>query len=289
MLTAAELKSLLRLHQLRLTKRLGQNHLVDARSIGRIIERCALSRADTVVEIGAGLGALTEPLAERVGQVIALEVDRAIGALLRERMQRWPNVTVRCEDALKFPWASMREVTVIGAIPYHITSAIFVSLCEARQAIRKAVLIVQEEVGERLLAAPATKAYGRLSVLGQYCWSIRKLLDVSRHAFYPQPAVDSVCLEFARRSGAAVRVGNEAMFFAVVKAAFSQRRKTLANCLCGRGGVGLARPAAEALISQAGLSPGVRGEQLSIEQFAALARALGSRASGPGKNGYPDG
>lgn len=270
MLTAGELKTLLRTHGLRLTKRLGQHHLIDARVIERIVERCQLSPEDTVVEIGAGLGALTEPLARRAGRVIAVEVDRRIAAVLAERMRPWRNVTVACEDILQFSWARVSRVTVVGAIPYHITSPILVWLCEARHAIRKAVLLMQEEVADRLLARPGTKAYGRLSILGQYDWEIVPLLTVPRSAFFPQPGVDSRCVQLMPSGRPAAPVADEGFFFEVVKRAFSHRRKTLVNCLSEQ----VPRAKMEATLRRLGLPVSVRGEALSLAQFAALADAL---------------
>ena len=274
MLTVAELKSLLRTHGVRLTKRLGQHHLIDARVIDRVVERCHLSRGETVVEIGAGLGALTEPLAERAGRVIAVEVDRRIASLLAARMRAHRNVSVVCEDILEFSWERLEDVVVIGAIPYHITSAILLSLSEARRAIRKAALILQQEVAQRLAAEPGTKAYGRLSVLGQYGWEITPLFSISRSAFFPQPDVDSSCLQFMSRARAPVAVRDESRFFEVVKAAFSQRRKTLVNCLSAAPALGVSRTRAEAAVKQLDLPSTIRGEALSLEQFAALADSL---------------
>ena len=274
MLAVSELKTLLRSNGLRLTKRLGQHHLIDARVIGRVVERCELSRGDTVVEIGAGLGALTEPLAERAGRVIAVEIDRRIASLLAERMSARKNVSVVCEDILDFSWDRLEGVVVIGAIPYHITSPILVWLSEARRAIRKAVLILQQEVAQRLAAAPGTKAYGRLSVLGQYGWEIAPLFLVPRSAFFPQPDVDSSCLQLTSRVRSPVTVRDEARFFEVVKAAFAQRRKTLVNCLSVAPALGVSRTRAEDAVSALDLPRAVRGEALSLEQFAALATLL---------------
>ncbi len=271
MLTAAELQSLLRAHRLRLTKRLGQHHLVDARVVERIVEACQLTPTDTVLEIGPGLGALTEGLAERAGRVVAVEVDRGIATLLRARLAGRHNVTVACEDVLRYSWAGVRDAVAVGAIPYHITAPIIVALYEHRRAIRRAVLILQREVGGRLAAKPGTKAYGRLSVLGQYAWDIVTLFGVPRSAFYPQPEVDSVCVRLTARKEARVVVDDEATLFDVVKAAFAQRRKTLANCLSGPQGLGLSRSEAEAVLQRAGLPAGVRGETLSLSQFAAVA------------------
>lgn len=279
MLSAAELKTLLRTHGLRLTKRLGQHHLIDAHVIRRIAERSQLSPRDTVVEIGAGLGALTEALAVRAGRVIAVEVDRGICGLLAERMRAHPNVSVVRADILEFDWARVSGAAVIGAIPYHITSPIIVSLCEARRRIRTAVLVIQEEVAERLLAKPGTKAYGRLTVLAQYGWEIDSLFPVPRSAFFPQPAVDSRCLRLCSLARPAVAVRDEPWFFAIVKAAFAQRRKTLVNCLSQERGLGLAKEQLMAALRKFGWPLAIRGETLSLAQFAPLANELRSQRS----------
>ena len=272
MLTAPQLKAFLREHQLRLTKRLGQHHLVDAGAIRRVIDACRLSPEETVVEIGAGLGALTEPLAERAGRVIAVEVDRRIAALLQERMRPWPNVEVRHDDILEFPWADVPGSTVVGAIPYHITSPILVALSEQRGGLRQAVLVLQDEVASRLLAEPGTKAYGRLSVLAQYAWEASSVFTVPRRAFFPQPDVDSRCIRLLPRAAPEVPVRDEAFFFDLVKRAFAHRRKTLVNCLSDSGA--LSRAQAEAAVRALGWTASVRGETLTLEQFAQLAAVL---------------
>ncbi|MBI4004338.1 MAG: ribosomal RNA small subunit methyltransferase A [Candidatus Omnitrophica bacterium] len=277
MLTASELKTFLQLHNLRLTKRLGQHHLVDPRLVQRLMDRLRLSSSDTVVEIGAGLGALTEPLAQHAGRVIAVDVDQTICALLRERLAQQSNVMVVCGDILEFPWNAYEGSVVVGAIPYHITSPILVSLCDSRRAIREVWLILQEEVADRLTAKPGTKAYGRLSVLGQYCWDIDKVMAVPRRAFFPQPDVNSACLHLRPHPRPPAAVVEESLMFEVVKAAFAHRRKTLANCLSAHEPKLTSRPQAEALLREVGLPVAVRGEQLSLAQFAALANALSRR------------
>lgn len=281
MLTVAELKAVLGTHQIRLTKRLGQHHLIDARVIHRIVESCQLSRDETVVEIGAGLGALTEWLAQKAKRVIAVEVDRRIGALLSERMRSFTQVTVVCEDILGFAWDRVPGAVVVGAIPYQITSPIVVSLCEARRFIQRAMLVMQTEVAQRLVAQPGTRAYGRLSVLAQCGWQLEARFSIPRSAFFPPPEVDSTCVRFLNHPQPRVARAQELLFFAVVKAAFSQRRKTLVNCLSGlavtrgKGGEGsLTRSTIEAVLNRLEFDPSVRGEMLSIEQFAALTNEL---------------
>ena len=274
MLTPSELKALLRANDLRLTKRLGQHHLIDARMIARIIDGCRLTSSETVVEIGAGLGALTEPLAAHARRVIAVEVDARICALLRERMRGIANVEVECGDILTYPWARVGPAVVVGAIPYSITSPILVALSEQRARVLRAILVVQEEVADRLLAAAGTKAYGRLTLLAQYHWQLESLLRVPRSAFFPQPNVDSTCLRLMRHPRPPVAVHDEEGLFEVVKAAFAQRRKSLVNGLRASLARGTDRAVCERVLKDLGLPASVRGETLSLEQFARLANAL---------------
>ena len=275
MLTPAELKSLLKTSRLHLTKRLGQHHLIDPRAIARIVEACEPLDGATVVEIGPGLGALTERLAGRARRVVAVEVDRGIAALLELRLRKLGNVEVRCEDILQFSWEPFRHAIAVGAIPYHITSPILASLCDARGSVDRAVLVIQDEVAQRLAALPGTKAYGRLSVLVQYGWEVVLGLSVPRGAFFPPPGVASRCVALSRRGRPVVEVADEPLFFEVVKAAFSQRRKMLANALETLPEERrLPRAELQALLASAGLPGSVRGETLSLEKFAVLANAL---------------
>ena len=273
MLSAAELKSVLRARGLRLTKRLGQHHLIDARSIERVADAAGLARTERVVEIGAGLGALTEALARRACRVVAVEVDTGICAVLAERMAAYANVTVACRDILTYRPEELREAVVVGAIPYHITSDVLVWLCEARGQVRRAVLVVQREVGRRLAASPGSKAYGRLSLLAQYSWQVRELFAIGRHAFFPEPEVDSVCLSLTPVTAVAA-AADEALLFAVIKAAFGQRRKTLANSLSADPALAIPRAAAEAVVRSLGWSGSVRGETLTLAEFVRLTDAL---------------
>ncbi len=274
MLTATELKTILRAQGIRLTKRLGQHHLIDSRAITRVIAACELSTQDTVVEIGPGLGALTEPLAQEAGQVIAVEVDRHIAALLTERMASRQNVTVISADILTFDWTHVGPVVVVGAIPYSITSPILSVLSEWQHTIQRAVLIVQQEVARRLLALPGTKSYGRLSILAQYHWDVSFVSTIGRHAFFPQPDVDSSCLRLAPHRHTLLPQEDTARFFAFVKAAFAHRRKSLLNSLRDAELDGFVRADVEAVLCQLGYPLSLRGETLSLEQFIAVFRAL---------------
>jgi len=272
--TKSELLELLRAHRIRLQKRLGQHYLIDPRLTTQLVNTCELSAHDRVVEIGAGLGALTDLLAARANQVLAVEVDHAICELLKVRMKELPNVQVLCQDILGFSWERVSGSKVVGTIPYHITSPILVSLCEQSTTIAEVWLGLQREVASRLQAKPGTKAYGRLTILVQYRFEVEAIMRIPRSAFFPQPQVDSVWVRLAPRPSPAVVVRDERLFFEVVKVAFSQRRKTLLNCLVTLTRPRLDRDGAASVIRQAGLLPRVRGEELSLESFARLADAV---------------
>jgi 16S rRNA (adenine1518-N6/adenine1519-N6)-dimethyltransferase len=273
--TKAELLTLLRADDIRLTKRLGQHYLIDPYLCERLVGLCDITPEDAVVEIGAGLGALTDLLATQAREVLAIEIDRAICELLKTRMNRLPNVHVLCQDILTFRWDCKPGSKVVGTIPYQITSPILVKLCEHSMDVPEAWLGLQQEVASRLDAKPRTKAYGRLSILVQYYFETKPLMRISRAAFFPRPAVDSVWIRLSARRRRPASVNDERLFFDVVRAAFSQRRKTLLNCLGMLGHPRLDRSEAAQIIQRLGLRDGVRGEELSIEAFARLANAIG--------------
>lgn len=270
MLKTRSLKEYLSAHDVHLTKRLGQHHLVDAHAIERALKPLALALGETVVEIGPGLGALTEPLAQRGAHVIAVELDRKVAELLQQRLQAYPQVEVLCQDFLTYAWPPA-PVTVVGAIPYQVTSEILVALCAQRAHIRQALLIMQKEVAARLVAAPSTKAYGRLSLLVQYAWHVRRVCEIPRTAFFPAPRVNSTCVQLLPHAAPPVAVRDEAAMFALIKAGFGQRRKTLLNSAKA------AYPDLAQALARAGLSPTIRAEALSLAQFAALANELAPR------------
>jgi len=272
--TKTELLELLRGSRIRLSKRLGQHYLIDPRLTARLLDACRLTARDTVVEIGAGLGALTDGLAARAGQVTAVEVDRAVAALLARRMAASPNVHVVCQDIRAFAWERYPDSVVVGAIPYSLTSPILAMLSERTVRLRAGWLGVQKEIAARLTAKPGTKAYGRLTVLVQYRFAVARVMAMPRQAFFPVPAVDSVWLRLTPRAPQAFAVRDERLFFEVVRAAFSQRRKTLLNCLGQLNRIRLTRQQAQDALRAAGLPAGIRGEALSMEEFAKLANMI---------------
>jgi 16S rRNA (adenine1518-N6/adenine1519-N6)-dimethyltransferase len=242
------------------------------------VEAVGATAADLVCEIGAGPGVLTELLAGRAGRVVALELDPALHARLAARGDRWPTVDLRLADARTFPYETLRDlrpspegrVLVVGNLPYSASKPILLRLWEARAMLDAATVMLQREVAERLVAPPGGKAYGVLSVLWQAWAELALLLVVPPRAFRPPPAVESAVVRAVFRATPPVPIGDPAAFVRVVKAAFAQRRKTLANAL--RAGFrGLGAAGVEAGLAAAGIDGRRRGETLSLAEFARLA------------------
>lgn len=268
-------RQLLNAHGIRIKKRLGQNFLVDRNILQKIVAAAELEADDTVLEVGPGLGALTQALAERAGRVVAVEIDEQLIPVLRKTLAAYPNVTIVHADALRLDLGSLvpgaAKVKVVANLPYYITSPLLMHFLEADLPLERLVVMVQAEVAERLQAAPGSKAYGALTVAVQYRAEVTRVAKVPRTVFLPQPGVDSAILCLRLRPYP-VRPKDEGLFFAVVRAAFAQRRKTLRNALAplaGERGV-----AVEEVLGKANVDPAVRGETLSIEAFIAVADAL---------------
>lgn len=268
-------RQLLNAHGIRIKKRLGQNFLVDRNILQKIVAAAELEADDTVLEVGPGLGALTQALAERAGRVVAVEIDEQLIPVLHKTLAAYPNVTIVHADALRLDLGSLvpgaAKVKVVANLPYYITSPLLMHFLEADLPLERLVVMVQAEVAERLQAAPGSKAYGALTVAVQYRGEVTRVAKVPRTVFLPQPGVDSAILCLRLRPYP-VRPKDEGLFFAVVRAAFAQRRKTLRNALAplaGERGV-----AVEEVLGKANVDPAVRGETLSIEAFIAVADAL---------------
>jgi len=258
---------LLRAHGLRPKKEWGQNFLGDPSILEALAALAQVGRGDTVVELGAGLGHFTRALLGTGARVVAVERDRELAPILRDEL---PQVEVVEADAKSFDLRAVAgegKVVVCGNLPYHLTSPILFHLLEQRVLVRRAVLLLQREVAERIAAQPGGREYGILSVLVQHAADARIGLEVGRHAFTPPPEVDSsaLVLEFLEKPRAEVR--DEARFRLMVKTAFAQRRKTLWNALAPLEG---GREALE----RAGIDPKRRAETLSVAEFAAIERAL---------------
>ncbi len=265
---------ILKVFHLRASKKLGQNFLIDAAVVRGIVEAAELQEGDRVLEIGPGIGTLTQGLAESGAQVTAVELDKKLPAVLAETLKGYENVRIVQGDILK---TDIRELMgdapfkVAANLPYYITTPILMALLEQRLPIRKIVTMVQKEVAERMIAPPGSKTYGALSVAVQYYTAPEIVLDVPPKSFIPAPEVDSVVIACKVRGEPPVTVRDEKLFFRVVKAAFGQRRKTLSNALKGAG---FLKDEVQGALEQAGIEAARRGETLSLEEFAQLADAF---------------
>ena len=259
---------------LRMSKKLGQNFLIDARIVQGIVDAAEVKPGDRVLEIGPGIGTLTQGLAEAGADVTAVELDKKLPAVLKETLKAYDNVRIVPGDILK---VNIPEIMgeapfkVAANLPYYITTPILMTLLERRLPITHMVTMVQKEVAERMTAKPGSRIYGALSVAVQYYTEPEIVLDVPPRSFIPAPEVMSVVVSCRVRKEPAVAVQDEKLFFRVVKAAFGQRRKTLMNALKGGG---FSKEAVRDALEQSGIDPTRRGETLTLEEFGRLADAF---------------
>jgi 16S rRNA (adenine1518-N6/adenine1519-N6)-dimethyltransferase len=253
-------------------KSLGQNFLKDPHYIKKIADAARITSEDQVLEIGPGLGHLTRELAARAKKVLALELDDRLIPVLRNEFSASPAVEIVQADALAYPYDLLQgKWTVVANLPYYISTPIIQKLIEARAKFISLTLMLQKEVAERITALPGRKEYGYLSVLVQFYTVPRIEFMVPAGAFTPKPAVDSAVITLAVREQPAVSVISEAFLVRVVKAAFSQRRKTLGNTIRQ---LGISKERAGHALQRAGIAPGRRAETLSVEEFGRLADVL---------------
>lgn len=266
-------------------KSLGQHFLLHPHQARRIVAALGLSAHEVVVEIGPGLGALTVLLAEAAREVVALEVDQALADYLEQEVfAAAAPVRIVREDVLRFDFAAFRReaglpLKVVGNLPYHITSPLLFKLMEDKAALALAVLMVQEEVGDRLLARPGGKDYGILSVMAQYHFRLSLLFSLGPGNFYPPPRVNSVVLKL-QPAAPEPRALDEQLLSRVVKTAFAQRRKTLKNTLAAQGpAFGLTAADLCGLLQTLGINPGRRAETLTVAQFVEISNSICRKAA----------
>ncbi len=274
-----EVTALLERHGFRFSKSLGQNFLTAAWVPRRIAEEALIAPGDGVLEVGPGVGCLTVELAEKAERVLALELDERLRGVLSETLSEYPNVSVVFADAVKADLRSLcgeyfggRPVRVCANLPYNVTSPLLTAFLKAG-CFESVTVMVQKEVAARLCARPGTAEYGAFTLLVQWYAEAEKLFDVPPDCFMPRPKVTSTVIRLCRRPSPPVRVRDEEFFFAVVRAAFNQRRKTLVNAVSA-GMRNVERADVEKALTEMGLSPTVRGEALSAEQFAVLSDTL---------------
>ena len=276
-------KAVLERHGFTFKKSFGQNFLTDTNILQKIVDTAEIDDQVNVIEIGPGIGALTEFLAERAAQVMAFEIDHRLVPILADTLRDFDNVTVVNEDILKVDLAQHIQnfknpdlpIKVVANLPYYITTPILMHLIESGIPFSEFVVMMQKEVADRISAQPNTKAYGSLSIAVQYYMTAKVAFIVPRTVFVPAPNVDSAILKMVRRPEPAVAVEDESFFFKISKASFTHRRKTLWNNLTGYfGKTEEVKDKLTKALDQAGLLPSVRGEALSLAEFASLADAL---------------
>ncbi|MEW6386779.1 MAG: 16S rRNA (adenine(1518)-N(6)/adenine(1519)-N(6))-dimethyltransferase RsmA [Thermodesulfobacteriota bacterium] len=276
-------KTILRRLGLRPKKSWGQHFLLHPHQARRLAEALELGPGAVVVEIGGGLGALTVFLAKQAHRLVVLERDPALAEFLRaELVPHHPCLEIVCQDVLTFDFLKLRQdagrvLEVAGNLPYQITSPLLFKLIQEKAAISRAVLMMQQEVGDRLLAGPGTKDYGIVTVLLQYHFQLTRLFSLSPANFYPPPQVASVVLRLVTRQDGP-QAQDEALLSRVVKAAFAKRRKTLQNTLVAQSAAfGLPPEEIRAALTALNIDPGRRGETLSVPQFVALSNRLAEK------------
>lgn len=269
----------LKKHHITLQKKYGQNFIGDPALLERIATVCDWQPSDRALEIGPGAGTLTRAIAREAEEVLAVEIDRRLAPLLEETLADCANVHLVFTDALKADLDALMRDTLgwdgryklIANLPYYITTPLIMHVLEGSEKVSELVIMVQKEVGERLCAAPGSKAYGAVTVMVQYAATVARAFDVGRHAFVPAPEVDSTILHLIPYEKRPIQAQSDAVLRRVVKAAFSQRRKTLRNSLSSLGcDKALIRQALEA----AGIEDFRRAETLSVAEFVALADAF---------------
>ena len=264
-------------YQFAFQKRFGQNFLIDAHVLEKIVSAAGITKDDCVLEIGPGIGTMTQYLAESAGQVIAVEIDKSLIPILEDTLSPYDNVTVINEDILKVDIQKLVEernagkpIKVVANLPYYITTPIIMGLFESHVPLDSITIMVQKEVAERMQARPKEKEYGALSIAVQYYCDAKLDMIVQPACFMPRPKVASAVITLKVLPERKVKTADEKLFFHLVKCAFGQRRKTLMNCLFHLGNLGFSKEELAELLEELGWDTRVRGEALGLEEFAAL-------------------
>lgn len=261
-------------------KKFGQNFLIDTHVLEKIIEESGITKEDCVLEIGPGIGTMTQYLAENAGKVVAVEIDNALIPILEDTLSSYDNVTVINDDILKVDIAGLcdkynggKPIKVVANLPYYITTPIIMGLFESHVPLDSITIMVQKEVADRMQEGPGSKDYGALSLSVQYYANPKIVANVPPNCFMPRPNVGSAVIKLTRYEKPPVEVNDEKYMFSLIRASFNQRRKTLANGLTN-GGLGLTRECVTEALKKMGLSETIRGEALTLEQFAKLSNIL---------------
>lgn len=273
--------AVLQKYEFHFNKRYGQNFLIDTSVLERIIDAAQITKEDCVLEIGPGIGTMTQYLAESAREVVAVEIDKSLIPILQDTLAAYDNVTVINEDILKVDIRKIAEeknggrpIKVVANLPYYITTPIIMGLFESHVPLKSITIMVQKEVADRMQVGPGTKDYGALSLAVQYYAKPEIVANVPPNCFIPRPNVGSAVIRLTRHETPRVQVKDEAFLFGPDRASFNQRRKTLVNGLGNAAELKLGKEEVAQALAQMGLSATIRGEALTLEQFAQLSDLL---------------
>ncbi len=268
-------------------KKYGQNFLIDTHVLDKIISSANITKDDMVLEIGPGIGTMTQYLACAAGKVVAVEIDKALIPILEDTLSSYDNVTVINEDVLKVDIAALAEeynggrpIKVVANLPYYITTPIIMGLYESHVPIESITVMVQKEVADRMQSGPGSKDYGALSLAVQYYAEPYIVANVPPNCFMPRPKVGSAVIRLTSHKEMPVQVENEKLMFQIIRASFNQRRKTLANGLNNSSELSFSKEWIGECIEKLGKGPSIRGEALTLEEFARLSNLLGEEKEG---------
>lgn len=264
-------------------KKFGQNFLIDSNVLENIVEAAGITKDDFVLEIGPGIGTMTQYLCESARQVLAVEIDKMLIPILEDTLSEYDNVEVINQDVLKVDIKSLveeknngRPIKVVANLPYYITTPIIMGLFESKVPIESITIMVQKEVADRMQTGPGSKDYGALSLAVQYYAEAKVMLNVSATCFMPRPNVDSAVIKLTRHQESPVEVKDESLMFRIIRASFNQRRKTLVNGLKNSSELDFSKEEITEAIKSIGKEEIIRGEKLTLEEFAKLSNALGN-------------
>ena len=265
-------------------KKFGQNFLIDTHVLDKIIASAEVGKDDCVLEIGPGIGTMTQYLAENAREVVAVEIDRALIPILGDTLSEYDNVTVINDDILKVDINKIVEeknngqpIKVVANLPYYITTPIIMGLFESHVPLKSITIMVQKEVADRMQVGPGTKDYGALSLAVQYYAKPEIVANVPPNCFMPRPNVGSAVIRLTRYDKPPVDVKDEKYMFSIIRASFNQRRKTLINGLLNSGNLGVTKEDILEVLEEMGLSVTIRGEALTLEQFAEFSNRLSEK------------
>ena len=274
--------AVLQKYNINFQKKYGQNFLIDANILEKIIAAAGVNENDCVLEIGPGIGTMTQYLCENAREVVAVEIDKKLVPILeQDTLSAYDNITIINEDILKVDINAIvqeknngKPIKVVANLPYYITTPIIMGLFESHVPLESITIMVQKEVAERMQVGPGTKDYGALSLAVQYYAKPEVMMTVPASCFMPRPNVDSAVIKLTRHDNQPVTVSDEKLMFDIIRASFNQRRKTLVNGLGNAAGLEIKKEQVSSALEKMGLSPAIRGEALTLEEFAVLTELL---------------